>query len=112
MAFTIERDSFASEEEALETAKAAGYFAATLDRPASDVGDHWHEFNTMVFVLEREITITDSATGETHRCGPGTRFSLAKGDLHREKTDGYKAVIAIDKDPSTLTEPIDKPPVE
>jgi hypothetical protein len=42
----------------------------------------------------------------------GTRISAPAGVLHREKTGGYKAIIALAVDPATLSQPINKPPVQ
>ena len=46
-------------------------------------------------VLEGEVRLTDSETGDTCICGPGTRARAPAGWLHREEHAGYKALIGL-----------------
>jgi quercetin dioxygenase-like cupin family protein len=106
----IRNDHFATEAEAVAEIEAAGYWPLTVDFPPEENEDHWHDFDSMVFVLEGELSLTDAETGETCVCGPGTRVVAKSGVLHREAHRGYKAVVGLSVDPSTLTQPINKPP--
>ncbi len=105
----IRNDHFTSEEEAVAEIKAAGYWPLTVERFPEKTVDHWHDFDSMVFVLEGEISLTETDTGENCVCGPGTRIIAKAGVRHREEHDGYKAVIGFSVDPATLTQPINKP---
>ena len=72
--------------------------------------DHWHDFEACVYILDGMLELTETETGETCLCAAGTRISAPAGILHREKTEGYKAIIGLGVDPATLTQPINKPP--
>ena len=102
--------TFDNEEAALAEIAAAGYHAVTLDFPAETNTDHWHDFDSFVFILEGEVEITEAETGESYRCGAGTRVAAPGGVLHRETTDGYRAIIGFSVDPATLSQPVNKPP--
>ena len=108
----IEENAFKTEDEATAMAKEAGFFPVTIEREAYDLGDHWHDFNAMIFLLDGDLTVTDCAGGETRTCGAGTIIHATKNVLHRERTNGYRAVIGLDRDPTALTMPIDKAPEE
>ena len=107
---TIHHDQFTDEAQALEEIEHAGYHAMTLDFPAENNEPHWHDFDSMLYILEGEVTIIDTETGEECICGPGTRLRAGAGVLHREVTEGYKALIGIPIKPEELTQPINKPP--
>lgn len=102
--------TFDNEEEALAKIAEAGYHPVTLDFPAESNSDHWHDFDSFVFVLDGEVEITDAETGESVRCGAGTCIAAPGGLLHRENTEGYRALIGFSVDPATLTQPVNKPP--
>ena len=106
----IDYNYFKEESEVLAEIKAAGYFPLTLNFPAESNGDHWHDFDSMVYILEGEITVTDTKTGESYTCGAGTKVMAPGGVLHREQTVGHKALIGFSIDPVQLTQPVNKPP--
>jgi len=101
---------FSTEEEAVTEIKAAGFWPTTVEFRPKKSENHWHDFDSMVFVLEGEITLTEAATGETCVCGPGTRITAKAGVLHREEHGEFRAVVGLSVDPATLTQPVDKPP--
>jgi uncharacterized cupin superfamily protein len=110
MAMDLRSNHFSTEEEAVAEIKAAGFWPITVEFPAEKNENHWHDFDAMVFVLEGEVSISEAETGECCTCGPGTRMSAKAGIVHREDTAGYKAVVGLGVDPTTLTQPINKAP--
>jgi quercetin dioxygenase-like cupin family protein len=108
----IRNHYFTTEEEAVAEIKAAGFWPVTFEFQPAKKENHWHDFDSMVFVLDGEISLTEAETGETCICGPGTRVIAKAGVVHREEHGEYKAVIGFSVNPATLTQPIDKPPRE
>jgi hypothetical protein len=54
--------------------------AGTLDPIKEATNEnHWHDFETIIFVLEGENVVTVAATGETLACGPGSRIDFPVG---------------------------------
>jgi len=100
---------FSDASEVLGEIDAAGYFPLTLDFPAESNDDHWHDFDSMVYIFEGEITIFDTETGESCVCGAGTKIMAPGGVLHREQTLGHNALIAFLIDPAELTQPVNTP---
>jgi len=106
----VQPNHFSDEAQAVAEIEAAGYFPLTLDFPAEDNEAHWHDFDSMVYILEGEISVTDTETQENCICGAGTRIIASAGQLHRESTKGHKAVIGFSISPEKLTQPVNKPP--
>ena len=106
----IREDHFSTEAEALAEIEAAGHWPVTLEFEPEKNENHWHDFDSMLFVLEGELCVTEADTGESCVCRAGTRLIAKAGVLHREEHNGYKAVIGLSVDPATLTQPINKPP--
>lgn len=100
---------FESETEALALAEATGFAAMALDLTPSGL-DHWHDFGASVFVVQGSVRVTDVDTGESCELLPGSSLSAQPGVVHREEGELYRAVVAFDCDPSTLSMPIDKSP--
>ena len=103
---------FSSEEEVMAEIEAMGRHAVPLEFSAEENEDLWHYFESSVYILDGVLELTVAETGETCICERGTRISAPAGVLHREKTEGYKAIIALAVDPATLSQPINKPPVQ
>jgi mannose-6-phosphate isomerase-like protein (cupin superfamily) len=106
----ITLNHFTDEAQAMGEIEAAGYHPITLDFPKLENENHWHDFDSFVYVLEGEITVIDAESGETCDCTAGTRIVAPRGVLHREVSDGYKALLGLSVKPEALTQPIDKPP--
>ena len=106
----IDHNHFSDEASALKEIEAAGYKPITLEFPAESNDDHWHDFDSMLYIIDGDLTITETETGETCVCGVGSRIVASHGVLHREKTDGYKALIGLSVEPEELTQPINKAP--
>ncbi len=60
----IQYNFFSDASEVLGEIEAAGYFPLTLDFPAESNDDHWHDFDSMVYIVESEFTVFDTETGE------------------------------------------------
>jgi len=108
----ISRNHFSTEAEALSEIEAAGYFPMTIDIPATTNDDHWHDFETMLFILDGSLTVTESESNETYTLNPGDKAEAKSGVLHREAHDGFRGTFGFSVDPATFTMPIDKPPVD
>lgn len=106
---TKTHDAFVREEEALAVIAAAGLHPLLLDVPPETSEDHWHDFDTMIFVLEGENVVIVAETGETLVCGPGTRTDFPRGAIHRERHNGYRGLYGLSVDPATLTGPVNMP---
>ena len=101
--------TFKDEADAFAQCEAAGYHAMKFDFKAEDNEFHWHDFDSMTFITSGELTVYDVNSGESITCGAGTKLIGRKGFVHREVTEGYSAVIGFAVDPSTLSQPINKP---
>jgi quercetin dioxygenase-like cupin family protein len=108
MAIDILKAHFSGEDTARAEIESAGFFAITVETPAGEVGDHWHDFDAMVYMLGGELTVTDSDSGEQCVLGAGDLLKAPARAVHQELHGDYKAVIGISVDPATLTQPINK----
>jgi quercetin dioxygenase-like cupin family protein len=106
----VTHNHFSDESAALAEIEAAGYNPMTVDFPAETNSDHWHDFDSILFILDGELTLTNAQTGETCVCGVGTRLKAPRGVLHREQTEGYKALIGLSITPEEITQPVNKEP--
>ena len=106
----VQRDHFSDESDVLAEIEAAGYFPITLDFAAEANDEHWHDFDSMVYIVDGEITVIDTQTGERCVCGRGARINAPRGILHREETQGHRAIIGLSVKPEDLTQPVNKPP--
>ncbi len=110
MGISKTHDAFALEDDAMAAIRAAGFFPVLLDVPAESNEDHWHDFDTIIFVLEGENVVTVAATGETLACGPGSRIDFPRGVIHREDHQGYRALFGFSIDPAAFEGPLNMPP--
>jgi len=109
--FTLTTDAFADEGGAIALAESRGEHPLALDIAAVENDFHWHDFQTTTYIVSGELTVVARDTGETYTCGAGTMIRADEaGIVHREVSEGYRAVFGFDRDPKTLTMPIDKPP--
>jgi hypothetical protein len=108
----ITRKLFLSEVEAIAEIEAAGYFPITVDVPAVSNDPHWHDFDSMSFVHEGSLQVTEVDSGEVYQINAGDKTEAKAGVIHHETHDGFRATFGFSVDPTTLTMPIDKPVVE
>ncbi|MEM9465231.1 MAG: hypothetical protein AAGA90_07645 [Actinomycetota bacterium] len=113
MEFRCSPDRFHDEAEAIAMATARGEYPVALDIEAVRNDFHWHDFQTTTYIVDGELTIELRDGGERFVCGPGTMITASTPHIvHREITDGYRAVFGFDRDPRHLTMPIDKDPAD
>lgn len=112
MQFTVVTQRVASEAEAVAEIESRGWHALTLDAPAENGEWHWHDFDSIVYVLEGSARIEFDDGTQAIACGPGVWIEARRDVVHREITDGYRAVFGLSVDPAQLTMPINKPVAE
>lgn len=103
-------DAFALESEAMAAITGAGLHPLLIDVPAETNADHWHDFDSIIFVLEGELVVIQAEGGETLACGPGSRIDFPRGIIHREDHRGYRALVGFSVDPATFPGPLNMPP--
>ena len=110
MGISKTHDAFALESEAMAVIKDAGLYPLVIDIPAETNENHWHDFDSIIFILEGELVVTDAASGETLACGPGSRIDFPRGIIHHENHQGYRALVGFSIDPSAFEGPLNMPP--
>ena len=110
MAISKTHDAFVLESEAMAVIDAAGLHPLLVDVPAETNENHWHDFDSIIFVLEGELVVTEAASGGTLACGPGSRIDFPRGLIHHEHHKGYRALVGFSVDPATFDGPFSMPP--
>jgi DNA-binding transcriptional MerR regulator len=110
MGISKTHDAFALESEAMAVIHAAGLHPLLIDVPAETNENHWHDFDSIIFVLEGELVVMDAASGETLACGPGSRIDFPRGIIHHEHHEGYRALVGFSIDPAAFKGPLNMPP--
>ena len=101
--------TYKDEGEAYAQIKEAGYHAVELDFPAVENDFHRHDFKSLIYITQGELTLIEQDSGETTTCGPGAKIIGTPGLVHRELSEGYSAILGLSAAPDALTQPIDKP---
>jgi quercetin dioxygenase-like cupin family protein len=109
MSFTCTPAAFDDETAAVREIEARGWHAVTFPAPAEVSEWHWHDFEALIYILEGTLRIQFEDGAEEFVCEPGTRVETADRVVHREVTDGYRAVFGLSVAPAMLTNPINKP---
>jgi hypothetical protein len=112
MTFAVTPDAFSDEAQAIAEIEARGWYALTFPAPAEVSEWHWHDFEALIYLLEGTLRIEFEDGREALECGPGARVDTEDRVVHRELTDGYKAVFGISCDPATMTTPANRPVAE
>ena len=94
----------------MASTKEAGYYPVTVDFGAGTNAEQWCDFDSMVYIVDGEITVIDMQTGECCVCAKGTMINAPRGALHREETQGHRSIIGLSVKPDDLTQPVNKPP--
>ncbi len=110
MTFTLKHDQFDDEAGAVALAEAAGLTPRAFDFGEVHNEFHWHDFSSVVCVVDGSLTITVRDSGEQCTLRPGSCISAEAGVVHREDSAGYRAVVGFDRDPATIEPPIDRDP--
>lgn len=96
-------------EQAVAALEQLGLHPVVADVPATENEFHWHEFDTVYYILEGGLEVTDHATGESTTLVAGDRVQAPGGFGHREKHEGFKAVFGFSVHPETLKFPLELP---
>ena len=102
-----------SEQEALDQVAAMGFHGLAFD----DVHDedevlHWHEFESVAFVISGTGSFADEHGNVTHT-QPGCRLQAPAGWLHRTLAGtAVRIVLGTNLPYSEWTMPIDKEPAD
>lgn len=96
-------------EQAVTALEELGLHPVVADVPPTENEFHWHDFDSVFYILDGSLDVTDHATGETATLIAGDRIQAPGGYAHREKHDGYKAVFGFSVDPTTLKFPLELP---
>ena len=96
--------TFDDEAQAYAEIEAMGYHAMAFDFPAEENDFHWHDFDSVVYVTDGEITLS-TEDGESITCQRGAKI-VAKAGLVIEQSPGYSAIIGFAVAPEALTQPI------
>jgi hypothetical protein len=107
----ITEHHFTTEAEAIAEVEAMGWHAFAADRVSPESEElHWHDFAAVAFIVSGTLQVAD-AQGKAYSIGPGTRVRTGAGFLHREFGGGTtRLVFGFPVEPSSFTQPIDKPP--
>jgi len=108
MGFTLTERHFSTEEDALAEIADRGWHAVALDVPAQEEELHWHDFDSVVFVLDGTAR-AEFEDGSAMQCGAGARIEAPARVLHRAVSPAYRGVFGFSVDPVDMTQPVNKP---
>jgi mannose-6-phosphate isomerase-like protein (cupin superfamily) len=111
MGFTLTEGYFSTEEDALAEIADRGWHGVVIDVPAQEEELHWHEFDSVVFVVEGTAR-AEFEDGSVLQAGAGTRVEAPARILHRAVSPAYRGVFGFAVDPAEMTQPVNKPPAE
>lgn len=110
MKISVQPDYFESPEDAQREIAEMGLHRCDMDVPAVDNRSHWHDFSTLIYILDGELRITDSSRDEELVAGPGARVTVPERVLHSERSEGYRIIAGMTVDPASLTNDVDLDP--
>ena len=99
-----------TEEEAVAEIVKLGLNPIVADVPPAENEFHWHDFDSVFYVLEGSLDVTEHETGETKNLPKGTRVSAPRGVIHREKHNGFRGAFGFSVKPEELVFPLEKAP--
>jgi hypothetical protein len=106
--YTTTENHFKTEEQALAEIAARGWHALTRDVVGTDEALHWHDFDTVVFIVNGTASAT-LEDGSVVTAGAGSRVEAPARLVHRD-TPGcrFRAVFGFSVSPSAFTQPVNK----
>jgi len=107
MRFIKEEGHFTTKEQALAEIASVGWHAIEKTFSADDAL-HWHDFDTVAYVLEGTAS-AEFEDGTVEHASAGSRVAAAAGIVHRNVGAEWHGIVAFSVHPSKLTQPIDKP---
>jgi gentisate 1,2-dioxygenase len=113
MDYKISLGSPITEADALAQAAAMGLHAFAFDvLVTEDEALHWHEFNSVTWVIDG-IGAAERSDGERVHLTPGVRIDAPAGLLHRTLAGPpVRVVIATDIPYEQWTKPLNKTPAD
>ena len=109
MEATIFKNYSKSEEEVVAEIREMGFHPLTIDVPAVTNDFHFHDFDSVTYILDGELTVTERDSGEACTLEVGDKAVAKAGVVHKESHDGFRAMFGFSVPPQELTQPIDKP---
>lgn len=111
MEYLFEQGQPVSEADALAEAAALGFHALAFDQiTPQDEPLHWHEFDSVSWVIEGTGAFADS-DGTVTQIQPGCRLEAPAGWLHRNLAGPpVRLVVSTNLPGDRWTAPIDKDP--
>ena len=101
-----------SEEDALAEAAKMGFHAIAYDSTAVDEPLHWHEFDSVTWVIDGTGAFADEH-GNVTRVTPGCRLDAPAGWLHRSLAGGpARIVVSTNLAGHEWAMPVDKDPAD
>lgn len=110
MFITVEPDHFNLPEAARAEIADKGLHLCEMKVPAVANQSHWHRFSTLIYILDGELHIKDSARAKVLVAGPGSRVTVPERVLHSERSDGYTILAGMTVDPASLSGEVDLHP--
>ena len=111
MEYTLTQGYFSTKEEALAEIAARGWHALEYDAPAQEDELHWHDYDSVAFVLGGTCRIVFE-DGNVMECGAGARIEQPSHVLHRSGNCAYKSVFGFSVSLQEMSLPICKPAAE
>ena len=109
MQCTITEGHFGTEQEALDEVTSRGWTPYVLDMIGADEEFHFHDFETVAFVLEGTAML-ELKDGEILTAGPGSRAEVPAGLVHRDVPGStYRGVLGFSVELADMTQPVNKP---
>lgn len=106
MYFTKTENHFSTEEQAYAEIESRGWHAKLITASA-EPSLHWHDFDTLVFVLEG-VAQAEYEDGTILQAQVGDRVEAHAGVVHRNVGPSYRALLGLSVDPEQMTQPISK----
>ncbi len=113
MEYLFEQRQPITEADALAEAAALGFHALAFDQATpEDEPLHWHEFDSVAWVIEGTGAFADG-DGKVTQVQPGCRVEAPAGWLHRNlASQPVRLVVSTNLPGSQWTAPIDKDPAD
>ncbi len=98
---------FTRREQAIAEIEATGLFLLEIDIDPSKIDStpHLHDFGAHIYVLEGALELHETDADRVHKVLTGGKVVVTPGTRHYEGPYGYRAVIGLTVDPSTLVKP-------
>ncbi len=101
---------FTRREQAIAEIEATGLYLLEVDIDPSEIDPtpHLHDFGAHIYVLEGALELHETDANRVHNVLAGGKVVVTPGTRHSEGPYGYRAVIGLTVDPSTLVKPADR----